>query len=110
MRGSSAETDSAAGASEWAEHTRLGPNAPDRAARLFAVDQTGAQAEGGNRHHLPRDRFAARVTHRHRPRLLGVESPIRDTIRRRVAAHSAFFADRIRPDGNALCAGRAQYW
>src|SRR5262245_30206182 len=105
MRGCSTETDAPPCASPRPRHSRPGPDAPRRTAKLPEDNQTHGETQRGDGHHRPRNRFATGAAHRYRPRLPLLESPIGHAIRWRVAAHPTFITDRIRVDGNALCIG-----
>ncbi len=75
---------------------------------LGTVKPAGRGADAG-RQVLGEIRIAAEAPARHRARLPQLQPPLRHALGRRVAAHPAVDADRLRPDGDALRPRRAEH-
>ena len=74
---------------------------------LSTIKTTGRGAEAGRQ--VVKEIRGRLDSARHRAGLSEFQSSFRNAFRRRIAAHPAFNADRLRTDGHALCPGRAQH-
>ena len=109
LQGRAAPADAAAVHGRRPHHPRRRAAQLRRAADVSRHREAGRPRRGCRPSGAVRDPRAAEAAARHRPRLPQLQPPLRHALGRRVAAHPAVDADRLRADGDALRPRRAEH-